>query len=176
MKLRSPELTSLLSAGPGKLPLDQAGLRPAADFSSLSDAATLFPSARHRPAAFAGLLLRLGYWSESHAVAQDIRSVEGSYWHGILHRIEPDSSNARYWFNRVGGHPIFPELLQSAEQILERAGGPADWRLANEWDPFLFIEWCEEARESGGQKETTAIEIQMAEWQLLFNWCAGIES
>jgi hypothetical protein len=141
----------------------------------LQDAAILFPDARYQQAALAGLLFRLGCWDESHTVAQDIHSAEGSYWHGMLHRIEPDSSNARYWFRRVGEHPIFPELFRYAGEILKRSG-PKHWRLSNVWDPALFIEWCDEARESRGQAEAAAIEIQMAEWQLLFDWCAGIDS
>ncbi|MBV8809014.1 MAG: hypothetical protein JO033_10095 [Acidobacteriaceae bacterium] len=53
---------------------------------------------------------------------------------------------------------------------------PAHWRLKAAWDPFLFIEWCDEVREKGGQGETAAIAIQMAEWQLLFDWCTRASS
>jgi hypothetical protein len=86
--------------------------------------------------------------------------------------MEPDSSNAGYWFRRVGGHAIFPELLRRAGEILKK-GGPQHWRLQSAWDPFLFIQWCDEAREKGGQAEATAQDIQMAEWELLFDWCVG---
>ena len=123
-------------------------------------------------AALAGLLLRIGCWTESHTVAQDIHSAEGSYWHGIAHRIEPDSSNAGYWFRRVREHAIFPELHRRAEEIL-KTSGPPHWHLKAAWDPFLFIDWCDEAREKGARAEAAATEIQMAEWQLLFDWCAA---
>ena len=130
----------------------------------------LFPEARDGHAALAGLLLRAGCWAESHAIAQDVTSPQGSYWHGIIHRMEPDPSNAAYWFRRVGKHMIFPDLLKRAQEILQ-IGGPEQWCLKSSWDPFLFIDWCGEAHEKGGKEEAAAREIQMAEWQLLFDWC-----
>jgi hypothetical protein len=154
--------------GPSRLPLTQTDLHPAPDACK---ARPQFPGARNAQAALAGALLRAGCWEESHTVAQDISSAEGSYWHGIIHRMEPDASNAGYWFRQVGKHPIFPELHRRAQEILA-AGGPQHWRLKNTWDPFLFIEWCEEARKAGGAAEAAALEIQMAEWQLLFDWCS----
>src|SRR6185295_8254979 len=73
-----------------------------------------------------GLFLYLSCFDEAHQIAQDLASTTGSYWHGILHRQEPDYSNARYWFHRVGEHEIFPALRSSPP-----------------WDPFWFIDACE---------------------------------
>jgi len=170
----SSEVGRLLSIAPHRLPLAKASLQP--NFGACGvqsqDSAALFPNARHGRAAWAGLLLRVGCWAESHAVAQDINTAEGSYWHGIIHRMEPDSSNAAYWFRRVGQHAIFPELSSRAVEILKDTG-PTHWRPKTAWDPFLFIDWCDEAREKGHAAEEVAIEIQMAEWQLLFEWCTS---
>lgn len=133
----------------------------------------LFPGARDSKAALSGLLLLLGCWEESHRISQDISSPEGSYWHAFAHRIEPDSSNAAYWFRRVGQHAIFPDLHHAASEILQ-SSGESGWRLKSNWDPYLFIEWCDEARQhSGGARDRLAREIQQAEWRLLFDWCAS---
>ncbi len=147
--------------------------RQSARLLTSSSPAALFPNARHPEAAVSGLLLLLGCWEESHNLSQDVSSPEGSYWHAIAHRIQPDSSNAGYWFRRVGDHPIFGPLHQSAAKILQ-AEPAVPWTLKPAWDPFLFIQWCEEARSTADPDKTNvALQIQMAEWELLFSWCAA---
>lgn len=118
------------------------------------------------PGVRAGLFVYAGSFELAHEVAQDLHTPEGSYWHAVLHRREPDPGNASYWFHRVGEHPVFPALLDRARDIApERDFGPR-------WDPYAFIEICEAARHgSGGDLEQTAREIQLAEWQLLFDYC-----
>lgn len=165
-----PDVARLLSAAPESLPLLRSALKPRPSAPHLADAATLFPGAAHAQAAVAGLLLRLGYWDRSHQVSQDIGSPEGSYWHAMVHRIEPDPANAGYWFGQVGRHPIFPDLLTRAAAVLADHR-PSHWRLKRDWDPFLFTEWCGEAAGQGGELEAVAVRIQMAEWELLFDWC-----
>lgn len=164
----------LLSSGPAILPLTRAALQPRAEACAIQTqgASTLFPQSRHSEAALAGLLLRCGCWEESHTVSQDVNSPEGSYWHAIVHRMEPDSANASYWFRRVGNHPIFPKLLAAAEQILAN-NAPKHWRLKASWDPFLFLKWYDEAIATGGPAEAIAASIQMSEWQLLFDFCTA---
>ncbi len=116
-------------------------------------------------AARAGLFLYLSCLDEAHKIAQEIQTSTGSYWHGIMHRQEPDSSNAAYWFRRVGQHEIFPALREAAIEI---AGDEIpEIRKKAAWDPFWFIDACEAAR--GGNRALE--EIQRAEWQLLFDYC-----
>ena len=93
MALSSSDIDRLLSASAKRLPLVKTALQPEIDACKIGsqDASILFPNTRHAQAALAGLLLRLGCWDESHTVAQDVTSAEGSYWHGIIHRMEHDS-------------------------------------------------------------------------------------
>jgi hypothetical protein len=117
----------------------------------------------------AGLYLYFSCLDEAHAAAQAIPSAEGSFWHAILHRQEPDPDNSAYWFRRVGRHAIFPALAKQAAEI----AAPAGIELPSAWDPFAFIDLCERARRDPGSKvEQAALLIQRAEWRLLFDYCA----
>jgi hypothetical protein len=133
----------------------------------------LFPYSPAPEAALAGLYLYFSCWAEAHEVAQEVGSAEGSYWHAIVHRQEPDAGNSSYWFRRAGHHAIFPALHQEASLIL--ASQPtAGVRLGASWDPFAFIEWTERARSRPDSAlETATLAIQRAEWQLLFHYCAA---
>ena len=132
----------------------------------------LFPGAHAPQAALAGLYLYFSCRDEAHEVAQADSSADGSYWHGILHRQEPDAGNASYWFRRVGKHPVFPGLLEAATAIAA-VHADAGLHFAQTWDPFAFIEICERARrQPGSAMEGAALEIQRAEWQRLFDYCA----
>jgi hypothetical protein len=140
---------------------------PARDRIAVSTARKLFPQARAPEAAYAGLYLYFSCWDEAHQMAQSVNTAEGSYWHAIAHRQEPDAGNSSYWFRRVGRHAIFPALLEEAVAV----AGP---RFGQNWDPFAFIDYCEQARrEPGSELERKAREIQRAEWQLLFHYCAA---
>ncbi len=115
--------------------------------------------------ALAGLYLYFSCWEEAHNIAQNISTPEGSYWHAIVHRQEPDAGNAGYWFGQVGAHPTFPALREEAARIGVDFGP--------RWNPVAFIEMCERARqEPGSDAERRALETQRAEWQLLFDYCA----
>lgn len=145
---------------------------PAVDALRGRPAAALFPDAFSPEGALAGLWLYLQDFDACHRVAQNLASSEGSYWHGILHRQEPDDWNAGYWFRAAGPHPIHGELLREARE-LARLHSAAHWQPGARWDAGDFIRFCTRARrEPGSAAMELARAVQMAEWRLLFRWCA----
>jgi hypothetical protein len=107
--------------------------------------------------ASAALRSALHLWNDSldrcHSLAQDIHDATGSYLHGVMHRREPDYANAKYWFRRVGTHPVFG-------------------KLAPDWDPFDMVDRCEKAARDPGL-EAGLRELQAREIRLLAEFCLG---
>jgi hypothetical protein len=130
----------------------------------------------------AGLWLGYDFLEESHSISQAIETSSGSYWHGIMHRREPDPDNAKYWFRRVRQHPVFAQLAAAAAQLANsRLAGAADAGSPSEpaaylarqpvWDPFRFVDFCERTRGTGGDGEQLCRDIARLEWRLLFDHC-----
>jgi hypothetical protein len=45
-----------------------------------------------------------GEWDAAHAIVQEDEADLGYCWvHAVLHKIEGDAANARYWYHRSGG-------------------------------------------------------------------------
>ncbi len=66
---------------------------------------------------------------------------------------------------------MYLELTEAASKILMRYRH-AEFRVRR-WDPFAFLSFCERAKaQPGSHQEQAALEIQRAEWQLLFDYCA----
>lgn len=123
----------------------------------------------------AGLWLWNGFLDRSHQISQEINTPEGSWWHGIMHRREPDPGNAAYWFRRVGNHPLFKSLAHSMQQLTAGRSLPksAGWlATADHWDPFRFIDLCESTRRSTDINLQTCVrEAAAVEWYELFDYC-----
>jgi hypothetical protein len=121
----------------------------------------------------AGLWLRHDFLDECHTIAQAIETPTGSYWHAIMHRREPDASNSKYWWRRVGPHPVFESLGKDARTLAADEPQAAATFLKSEsgWDPFMFVDWCESVREERSPGTMLARRIQQREWELLFDWC-----
>ena len=152
---RLPEL------GPGE---PNGSIKPALTELRVED---LFPTLRDREAALgciSGLWLYHDFLDESHAMSQDLPGWVGSYWHGIMHRREPDADNAKYWFRRVETNPVYEALAADAAELgLPVRGG--------RWDPFAFVDRCERERGTGADAELLCRRVQLREMQLLLDWC-----
>jgi hypothetical protein len=123
-------------------------------------------------ACLAGLWLYHDFLDESHTLSQELHTTEGSYWHGLMHRREPDFSNSKYWFRHVGTHPVF-ELLGAAAAKLAAGAPPQAAFLTRQpsWDPFAFIDLCEASYDEKSSCHELCRRVQQAEWELLFDWC-----
>jgi hypothetical protein len=126
-------------------------------------------------ACLAGLWLYHSFLDESHAISQDLDTLEGSYWHAILHRREPDYGNAKYWFRRVPRHAIFPELCRAATNLTTEEGTPpgSEFLLRQQaWNAAAFVDLCEIAHGQVALDRLCRL-IQGREWELLVLYCHG---
>jgi hypothetical protein len=160
--------------GPGK---PNAALRPKLAALTVEQLFGGQPITDHNAArcCLSALWLLYDFLDESHTISQEIETVDGSYWHGIMHRREPDYFNSKYWFRRVGKHAIFPELLAQAKELIA-AEKPIDdiageIARAKTWDPSRFVDWCEELAQGRAKQVKLAKQIAQAEWRLLFGFC-----
>jgi hypothetical protein len=121
----------------------------------------------------AALWLGHNFLEESHTLSQSLPSTTGSYWHGLMHRREPDFANAKYWFRRVGTHPVFAPLHQAAVQLAaaEPDTAAAFLQTQRAWDPFAFIDLCESCLAGRSRSERLCRQVQQREWELLFDYC-----
>jgi hypothetical protein len=59
--------------------------------------------------------LKKGDWEKAHAIVQADESKLGCWAHGIVHMIEGDLGNARYWYRRAGR--AFPRPVDAPAEV-----------------------------------------------------------
>lgn len=74
-------------------------------------------------------LLERGDWQAAHVIAQQDPSRLGSWAHGIVHLMEGDLSNARYWYRRAQrSFPDDPEIEEEIRELRSALGERGDHR------------------------------------------------
>jgi hypothetical protein len=73
-------------------------------------------------------LLRQGDWKAAHRIVQRDEDSPLSCWaHGIVHLMEGDTSNARYWYREAKRefprHPSIADEIASLSDLLLRSRG-----------------------------------------------------
>jgi hypothetical protein len=97
------------------------------------------------------LLLMAGDLERAHILVQEASNADGTYIHGIVHRIEGDFDNARYWFRRTPVHPIAPEIYRKAAANSPRVAS------CTTWDPVWVTDWVEASEQVGADEELRAV-------------------
>lgn len=137
--------------------------------------------------AIIALMAGLYLWNDnlytSHSYCQQIEDdPTGAYWHAIMHRMEPDYPNSKYWFRRAGNHPVKQELSIEAAQYLQQHAPleslPAGafqtvlkrFRDEQDWNSADFVDIVQAQEYGQGTSQTKEIlqHLQRIEIQLLF--------
>jgi hypothetical protein len=97
------------------------------------------------------LFLAAGGLDQAHRIVQEISTSDGAYIHGMVHRIDDDFDNARYWFRRAGAIPAAPEMYRRAAANSETiANHPS-------WNPFVVTDLLERSRTGEVTEELRAV-------------------
>ena len=71
--------------------------------------------------------LRAGDWRSAHPLVQEDESALGCWAHGIVHLLERDYDNARYWYRRAHRHypgdDGAPSEIDALARAFQAAGG-----------------------------------------------------
>ena len=167
--LDTPEPADL---GPGP----RAGVRPKDELHRELDPllANTILGQEHQHLIRALILLWHDHLDFAHRLAQDVPGPDGAFVHGIIHRREPDYSNAGYWFRRVGTHPALGTLARAATAFAK--GQEARTLVsalvrANDWDPQAFINACAQAQANANPAQQELLRhIQRIESQVLLDF------
>ena len=112
----------------------------------------------------------------SHRTCQSVQTTTGSYWHGIVHRREGDFENSKYWFRKVGEHPIHADLARAAKGVAEKESSDSRFSFLcsqKMWNSAAFVDLCEDVTENCDQGNDSCRMIQMLEWESLFKYSYG---
>lgn len=121
----------------------------------------------------AGALLFYGYLKESLRLSQKIKTPEGNYWHAIMHRVEGDYENSRYWLKTIPHHSIYSQVHKELKEKLTNKIEVLQKLLDKEsWDPIAYVDLIEELERTKDIELTKAMSmLGFIEWKALYEFC-----
>ena len=128
-------------------------------------------------AVLAAMWLWLDGLDEAHKIVQDLVGPTGAFWHAIMHRLEGDFSNAKYWYARCSTHRTMRLLGAVATDVVgkEAAKDPAVQHIvAGEWNPDALVDLVQAIHNKPNDpRYTAAVRLQQIEWRTLFHHCVN---
>ena len=55
-------------------------------------------------------------WDEAHRIVQELKTPKAQWIHAVLHKIEGDESNSRYWYSR-SSLEVYESYLDSTQEL-----------------------------------------------------------
>jgi len=120
----------------------------------------------------AALWLRLGLIDRAHEIVQDGKRGTAAYLHGVVHRLEGDYWNSKYWFRQVRDESLLKTI---GTKIIHSLEDSRYWELALELNLILsnqfqfdaFVDTCATLMKTPLKSDTTASMVQQivkSEW------------
>ena len=144
---------------------------------------------RSRDTSVIALMAGLHVWNDnlhvSHAYCQQIEyDSTGAYWHAIMHRMEQDYPNSKYWFRQAGNHPVKQSMPQKAADYLQQcpeldklpersiADKLKQFRDKQSWSSEQFVDLVRMQESGQGSEETRVMleQLQQIELRALFDY------
>ncbi|MHA7965231.1 hypothetical protein ACX93W_13890 [Paenibacillus sp. CAU 1782] len=130
-------------------------------------------------ALMAGLYLLNDSLDASHSYAQQIEfDATGGYWHGLMHRMERDFGNSKYWFMQAGRHPAKEKVKSAVAHWLKEYGefqagiqGESitllrEYRDESGWTPSSFVDLITLQQKKGADPSIVSIVEQLQHLEL----------
>ncbi len=122
------------------------------------------------------LWLRIGVIDPPHEIVQSETTPLASYLHGVVHRLEGDYWNSKYWFRQVRDSQLLQSLSHSMQEKLKEANlfsFAANFKImqGSSFVPSEFVSACEQQSQQAmpdSESEASLGHLGWAEWASLW--------
>lgn len=120
------------------------------------------------------LWLRVGAIDPPHEIVQEGKTPLASYLHGVVHRLEGDYWNSKYWFRQAKDDSMLQSLSRSMERSLSEAGllvcaSSLKIMQANRFNPSELVTAIEHQNQ---QSKPNAEEVETLEHICWLEWAS----